>query len=213
MALRGPRRASYFEGFFSASLNSFDAIAFAARVNADAANDTGIWARVGGDLKLVAREGDRAPGVTGDAVFGDLYSPAPPAFNDLGETAFVAKLRGADVTTANDLGIWATDVSGALRLIVRKGDTIEVGPGDFRTVTSLNNASFGSDPRAPKLNNKGQIAFHAGFSNDGSSGIFISNAVAVPEGATALLAAVGCACFLCRRAATKSECALACAPF
>jgi hypothetical protein len=61
------------------------------------------------------------------------------------------------VDVPNNEGIWATDRNGLLRLIVRKGDPVEVA-----------------------FNDRGQLAFGAGFT-DGSSGIFISDLVAIPE--------------------------------
>jgi hypothetical protein len=149
----------------------------------------GLWAGTGGNLKLVAREGDQAPGA-GGATFASFGSVSGPLLNDLGETAFIAKLQGAGITSANDFGIWATDSSGQLRLIVREGDTIEVAPNDFRVLDILNNG--GDFPFRPKLNNLGQIAFYAKFTN--GQGIIISDTVAIPEPASLAMLVVCAFC-------------------
>src|SRR5262249_17299913 len=85
-------------------------------------------------------------------------------------------------------GIFATDRSGTLHRIVGTGDVLEVAPGDFRTVDSRGIIRFS----AGGFNDLGQVAFSALFT-DGSSGIFVSNAVAVPEPSAVLLLAIGLA--------------------
>ena len=75
-----------------------------------------------------------------------------------------------------------------MQLIARRGDLLEVAPGDFRTISGLNlvngfsldSGTGNSDGRPSGFNNLGQLAFQASFT-DGSSGIFVSNLVAVPE--------------------------------
>jgi hypothetical protein len=131
-------------------------------------------------------------------VFADRF-PAEFDFavelNDAGQIAFQAKLT--DGTNSFGIGIWATDRAGVLQLIARTGDLLEVAPGDFRTIGGL---LFGlyeptgnSDGRGSGFNNLGQLAFWSSFT-DGSSGIFVSNAVAVPEPSTILLLlSVACA--------------------
>jgi hypothetical protein len=189
----GTAPGTAFQSFFTApNFNESGAVTFAAQVNSAAANDTGLWAGTADNLKLIAREGDTAPGAAGAAFIGFSYLNVS-AFNDLGETAFVAQLQGDGITSANDFGIWATDPFGQLRLIVREGDTMEVAPNDFRVVSTLAYGGAGF-PYLPKMNNSGQIAFYAEFTN--GRGIVISNAVAVPEAACVLMLAV-CAFCVC----------------
>jgi hypothetical protein len=74
-------------------------------------------------------------------------------------------------------------VSCIIRLIVRKGGQIEVAPGDIRTVESFQYADdpdTNGDGSPYSFNTRGQFAFYANFT-DGTSGILISNAAAVPE--------------------------------
>jgi hypothetical protein len=103
------------------------------------------------------------------------------SINDRGQVAFLGGLQVGEggVTENDNLGIWAEDATGVLQLVVRTGSELEVAPNVFRVVTELDllgaAAKIGSG-----FNDFGQIAFIANFS-DGSSGIFVSNRVAVPE--------------------------------
>jgi hypothetical protein len=91
-----------------------------------------------GEPTLVARRGDSAPGVSGGATFSDLHNPG---LNTAGQIAFRADLTGTGIDGTNDRGIWATDSTGTLQLVARRGDPIEVAPGDFRTLSDLDFAS------------------------------------------------------------------------
>ncbi len=139
----------------------------------------GVWTGKPGELELVARQGEMAPGVA--ATWEGLFR-ATPAINRFGQIAFRADLR--DVATLQYTeSLWATDLDGNPVLITRRGDMIEVAEQDLRTILSLNAANgfrvFAGDDdgRARIINDLGQVAFHARFT-DGTSGIFISNAVA-----------------------------------
>lgn len=150
--------------------------AFLAGMGVDVTNDEGVWIERSGSLTLVALEGDAAPGTPNGVKFGSAIADGfmlqgIPTLNDAGQTAFLASVVGAGVTSTNDSGIWASDRAGILRLVARNGDPLEVAPGDSRTLAWLDLGG---------LNNLGQVAFLAHFT-DGSSGIFVSNAVAVPE--------------------------------
>jgi hypothetical protein len=182
---------------FEPVLNNAGQVAFKSFLTGsgvDSTNDSGIWSDVSGSLALVAREGDHAPGMPNGVVFADRIGAGfdfAVELNDAGQIAFQAKLT--DGTNSFGIGIWATDRAGALQLIARTGDLLEVAPGDFRTIGGL---LFGlyeptgnSDGRGSGFNNSGQLAFWASFT-DGTSGIFVSNRVAVPEPSTLLLGAI-----------------------
>jgi hypothetical protein len=88
------------------------------------------------------------------------------------------------------MGVWAEDLSGVLRLIVREGDTIDVddGPGeDFRKVLGLSVTLGGTYVENDSFNNLGQLAFSADFGSGDSRGVFVSNLVAVPEPSAGIL--------------------------
>jgi hypothetical protein len=164
----------------------------------DNENRSGIWSQGGGNgLQLVIREGDPAPGIADGAVFDDSRSemlgfPELPSItfnmslNDAGQLAFDGSLRGAGVTSANNRGIWAQDRSGTLHLIARAGDVLDVDDGTDVDMRTIQRFELGEN----FFNDRGQIAFRAVFT-DGSSGIFVSNLVAVPEPYAVLLAAFG----------------------
>jgi len=139
-------------------------------------NDLGIWSDSSGSVALVARTGSQAPGTANGVNFFDLTTPA---LNSAGQTAFRANLIGNGVNFTNDKGIWATDPTGALQLIARTGEQLEVAPGDFRTTSDLDfvSATGNGDGLQSGFNNLGQLVFWASFT-DGSQGIFVSNKVA-----------------------------------
>jgi hypothetical protein len=147
----------------------------------DASNQLAVYlSDAAGHEVLILRSGDQAPG----APPGVVFYATPEGFfegalNDRGQVAIGQYLAGAGVDLSNDFGIWATDSTGALQLVAREGDQLEVAPGDFRTISELNrtdhNANSNGWPSA--FNNRGQLAFWASFT-DGSQGVFVSNKVA-----------------------------------
>lgn len=126
-------------------------------------------------LKLVAVKGDLAPEDPSGAKF---FTFDNISLNSAGQVAFSATLLGSGVTNANKRGIWAQTLGGALELIVREGQTIEVAPGTTRTVASLAMAPGGTteDGFGNSFNNRGSLAFAATFT-DGSKGVFVSDVV------------------------------------
>jgi hypothetical protein len=137
----------------------------------------------GSGTHLIARQGDLAPGTSGDTRFGAFLGSTNPILNNRGEVLFGRTLTGADVTVNNDFGIWVRDTSGGVHLVVREGDQIDVddGPGkDLRTIRNLthftsNNLSEGSnnrDGRGSPFNDAGFFTFAAQFS-DNTFGVFV----------------------------------------
>jgi hypothetical protein len=173
-----------FSALGAALLNGPGEIAFLGRVSGpgvSANNDDGIWAeREGTGLTLVAREGEPAPGTQSGVQFSTLLARA---LNAAGQVAFSARLTGSGFSF--DEGIWAQNRSGELILIARAGEQLDVddGPGlDLRTISSLSFAgnSGNEDGRHSAFNDRGQLAFAAIFT-DGTTGVFVSNRVAIPE--------------------------------
>ena len=85
-------------------------------------------------LALVARTGSPAPGTPSGVNFSDLYLPT---LNERRPDRVSRQSHWHGVNSTNNLGIWATDQTGALQLIARKGTQLEVAPGDFRTISDL----------------------------------------------------------------------------
>lgn len=176
-------------------------LAFAASLSGtgvSASNDSGVWLGGGATtLALLAREGEPAPGAGPGVLFGELNFvnevEKTTALNNFGQMAFLSALTGPGVTTTNDKAIWAQDRNGVLRMIIREGDTLDVddGPGiSLKTISTLSVATdVGMLAHSLRLNDAGQIAFPAIFT-DGIRGIFVSNAVAVPEPCAWMLVAI-----------------------
>jgi hypothetical protein len=135
-----------------------------------------VWLGAPGALRIVAREGNLAPGTTDSAVFADFSSPSA---NAAGQIAFTASLKAGigGVTQSNDRGLWATDPAGALQLIAREGEPLEVAPGEFRTITRLEfrGGSGNADGRRSMFNDQGEVLFWAQFVS--GEGVFISESV------------------------------------
>ena len=164
-------------------------------IGVDSTNRYGIWL---GDhatgLHLIVRCGNQAPGTAAGVNFDALTEPV---LNGTGQVAFLASLVGSGVDDTNNDGIWATDATGSLRLIVRTGDMVEVGTNDFRMIDDLSMVlrHGSSDGRPSAFNDLGQLAFRASFT-DGSEGILVSDLGAVPEPHSSALLAVGAPLFL-----------------
>jgi hypothetical protein len=141
-------------------------------------NDTGLWSDTSGSMQLVIREGDVAPGTSSGVLFGQ-FDTNSYVLNADGRIAFLGRLTGTDVTTANDVGIWATDASGEIQLIAREGNQLEVTPGDTRTIKELMffSGTGNADSRPSGFNDAGQLAYWARFT-DNSEGLFVSYRVA-----------------------------------
>jgi hypothetical protein len=185
----GVTGGAYFGGFYTSFLsdptivNSEGSTAFRARIAGTGIttdNDDGIWSEGFGPLALVAlvaREDEQAPGTPEGVLFDRFFGTA---MNALGQTAFVAELRGDVQRFVNDRGIWAQNADRELKRIIRTGDELEVAPGDVRTIEYLAFAtgSGNEDGRASGFNDTGRLAFFAEFT-DLSTGIFVSDGVAI----------------------------------
>lgn len=153
-------------------------------------NENGIFSEGGGHgLRSIARYNQPVPNMPG-VVFGGIDFTHAPILNGLGQTAFLAPLNGVGVTVANDAAIFAEDLSGNLRTIVREGSQIDVSDDPqtpiLKTVQFLQfvGQSGNNDSRRSGMNDLGQVAFYALFT-DSTAGVFVSDLVAAPVLATA----------------------------
>ncbi len=107
-------------------------------------NDSGVWSEVNGELTLVARGGQHAPGTPGGVNFFEFpsdYLPSPPKLA-AGRAAFQASLTGDGVNSSNDEGLWA-GAPGDLELVGRAGEAAPGVPGatfDFVGMLAIDNA-------------------------------------------------------------------------
>jgi hypothetical protein len=159
-----------FRDFNHINLNALGQLAFDAALDSgDQANDRGIWLGTPDNLGLLIREGDPAPGASGEA-FANLVMG--PSLNVLGEVAFYARLN-----ESNSKGVWA-GTAGDLSLIAREGEALWVRAGDYRTISSI--TPFEGAPSAHvgsrHFNEAGQLIFQVHFT-DGTYGIFLASPV------------------------------------
>ncbi|QEG34568.1 DUF7453 family protein [Bythopirellula goksoeyrii] len=176
-----------FVGFSAPVINAAGQTAFGSRLTGtglNSLNDYAIYSDGTGTLAEVARAGSQAPGANPGVVLRFFLSPM---LNAAGQTAFENILAGPGVNSTNDFGLYATDRNGQLVEIVREGNVIDVNDdplvNDLRTISSFSVATNtgNEDGRPSGFNDVGQLAFSAQFT-DGTSGIFVSNRVAVlPE--------------------------------
>jgi hypothetical protein len=150
----GAHGARFGNGFHPV-INDRGDVAFSSTLVGPGTTSVNDWALFGPDragrLVLLAREGTPVPGT--NAVFGDrLYDY--PHVNDTGRVAFSARLVGSD-PSALDVGIFRTDPSGRVKLIMRTGD-----PAPFAFPGSV--FQFGTHPT---LNNQGELIFRGAVTN------------------------------------------------
>lgn len=194
-----------FESFGNPVISITGETAFAASlIGPDSVFDDlqGIY-RAGSEglVQVVGTDAEVPGGAPGDT-FNFLFDPL---LNASGQVAFEAVLASADGTDFST-ALYATNLDGELVEIVREGDSVNVSNDplaeDFRTLTGfLFSFAIDGDSRSGLrngFNDLGQVVFEASF-DDGSSGVFVSNVVAVPEPTTAALLALGGAALLGRR--------------
>ncbi len=150
--------------FFEPKLNNFGDIAFHGLVIKNNATKLAIH-RLGpsGDRRI-ALEGEAAPGAEG-LIYGFLGSIGTIALNNNAETVFLAGLQTpGEPFNPTDLAVYLNRADGTNELIVRSGDTIDLGGGDVRTV-------YYPQTSAHSINDHGQITIRITFT-DYSTGIF-----------------------------------------
>ncbi len=131
-------------------------------------NNSGLWiSDVGAPLKLLAREGAAAPGAVG-ANFAAFFDPRVGADDQI---AFLATLTGPGVNAASATALFATDLTGVVRMIIREGDSIAVNEsGPPRIVRQIVFDHEDGHGGSSQMSN-GVLVFKLGFT-DNSSGIF-----------------------------------------
>lgn len=108
-----------------------------------------------GTWSIIAQTGMQAPGANAGAVY-DMLSL--PRINGAGQIAFQATLTGSGdaISDTTNSGVWATDLNGAVSLVAREGDTIDVKPGFPATIDVATIGGF---------NSSGELALRYAFTN------------------------------------------------
>lgn len=124
-------------------------------VESDGGLNTILARSTSGEWSIVAQSGLQAPGTATGVVF-DLLSY--PIINGVGQVAFQATLKGLgdSISDTTDTGAWATDQNGAVVLVAREGDTIDVKPGFPATIRAAEIGGF---------NASGELAMNFAFTN------------------------------------------------
>jgi len=129
-------------------------------------NSIGIWSNDGGTLHLVVRQAQSAPGCPNGEVFSSFSQFVLP---DQGGVVLLGNLTSGFATTANNQGIWAVDKFGVLKLIVRKGDTLDGKTIQTLTFLSSVNQELGQTRSFAQSN--GNLLYKVTFT-DSSWGIY-----------------------------------------
>lgn len=131
------------------------------------ANDAAVYVGTPGNWTLAAREGEQAAGAAPGETYGNFIEMGLSRGDDV---AMVTLLGGVNrALVAGPLGMHG--------LIARRGGTVQVAPGDARTIGgSLSDFQFGvvtggSDGRSRSFSNAGNLAFRARFTNS-TEGVF-----------------------------------------
>jgi hypothetical protein len=133
----------------------------------------GLWlSSSDGGLEPVILAGQPAPET--ETVFSDFGT----TFRNANGQIAVAGSLGNDTPfdpSDDEEGIWAQDTSGDLRLIAREGSLVDVGGGQFVSIT---------DPSLIGIDDLGYVVFSADLGNGAGRAAFVSDVVAVPEPST-----------------------------
>jgi hypothetical protein len=157
-----------FSSFSDPALNSSQMIAFQATLRntvAGTLDDSGLYLRDGSIIKELARENVPVP--DGNGVF-DNFTSVAPLLNGTGQVAFVANLRNTSGGLSDSSGIYLADTLEQV-LVVRAGQMLA---GKTVSVVSVASNTAGEDGRRTGLNNFGQVAYRATFT-DTTEGIFL----------------------------------------
>jgi hypothetical protein len=185
-----------FDSFLRHSMNDAGDVTFGALISNrhSTSDDRAIFTYQNDVLRQVARDGGPVPGLGPGFEFVDL---AAPHIDGAGNTIFWARYSGPGVSFRPAL---FEEVNGELQLLLEVGDTIEVAPGDVRTIASLgleNGNSLHHNNQVLATNEAGDLVFYAQFT-DSSYGIFLATHT-VPEPSAAMLLLVGAILLSCAK--------------
>lgn len=138
-------------------------------------NNQSLWKHEGGQVRLIARENDQAPGLPTGFVFSNLIKgPGDEwriALDDRGDLAFRAELRDTRIALNNRSSIWR-ERKGELQLAFQTGIQAPDAPDTDVTFQSF---------EMPHLSHAGRMAFSAhltgpGIDSTNSVGIWAEDA-------------------------------------
>ena len=195
VALSGAQAPGYplgltFRLFHDPVLNDRGHVAFQAYTTG---GGCAIWSDISGSLQPIVRTWDPVPG--GDANLS-WQSFSDPIMNGNDKVAFLATIGGTDLSY-NPKGLFVWDANDGLRMLFRVGNTISVGPGDDRKISSIgdfSDFSGGSDGRPRLFNDLDQLVVSLSFEDNSFAAVVLT----VPEPASILVLALGLGAILAR---------------
>ncbi len=131
------------------AINAAGQIAFAGNLTGTGvtgSNISGLWTGTPGNVALLARAGNQAPGTPAGITFANQFGT--PTINASGQNAFFAGLTGAGVDGLNNQGIWR-GTPGSMALVVRNGN-MAPGAGAGTAFSTIVDFAF---------NDRGEVAF------------------------------------------------------
>lgn len=153
----------------SMQLNDAGQIAFQASLDSPTittGDDTGLFFGTPGNLQLVAREGDVAPG-TGGGIFG-AFSGSTMIMNNRGQILFNNTVTGG---TNPDGALFCFDPATGVQPVILSNEQIEVAPGVFKGYASSGWIQFNNGKSRPlSFNDDGDFVLR-NFYQDPTSGI------------------------------------------
>jgi hypothetical protein len=111
-------------------------------------NDEGYWVETASGMQMFMREGQPEPGLPGVAL-----TSIQGWLNDAGQFVFVAELWGPGIDYFNNDTLWVRDQKGAMTLLLREGDTTDIG-GVSKVIAQVS---------PQPLNERGEIAVGVRF--------------------------------------------------
>ncbi len=161
------------------SIGGSDDICFFAQLSV---GTDGLYCELGGTLQALVRESDTPPALAAGETVGDLVWS--PVVNRHGQVLFLSQVSSGG---GSSLTWWLRDTAGQLRVLAREGAAIELQPdGVVKTVATLD-LPTGDYPHsvdggsATALNDRGEVVFHARFS-DGGAAVLLARPELLPGG-------------------------------